>query len=224
MRIPTDAYFDATMNALVTRNAEAYYRAMMRGDAESWNVRDQHMLETLELLLDRYGADSRAIIWAHNTHIGDYRATDMLSSGYVNLGGLARERFGEDAVRLIGFTTYHGSVVAASGWGEDPQMMQVPPAREGSLEGLLHDLDLPRAMIPIRGQPPETLAALSEEIGHRAIGVVYDPDRERMGQYVPTRLAGRYDGLYFIDRTEAVTPLAIPVDLSEEPESWPSGL
>ena len=225
---PGEAYFDARMNALVTRNAEEYYRTMVRGDAPSWNVRDRHMMETLSLLLEHYGEQSRAIVWAHNTHVGDYRATDMLAVGYVNIGGLARERYGEEAVRLVGFGTHHGTVVAAENWGDPPQVMIVPEAMRGSLEDVLHQLDVSRPprqfLLPLRSLAEHHREELNATIGHRAIGVVYHPERESPGQYVPTRLADRYDAFLFIDETHAVQPLAIEVDRREEAEAWPSGL
>jgi erythromycin esterase len=220
---PGEAYFDAAMNARVSRSAEAYYRTMVSGGAASWNIRDRHMLQTLELLLDHYGPESRAIVWAHNTHIGDYRATDMARAGYVNLGGLARERFGEKSVRLIGFTTHHGTVAAAQGWDEPCEIMSVPRAVGGSLEDLLHQTGTSHAFVPLRGLTSDLRADLNDVIGHRAIGVVYHPEHERRGNYVPTKLAERYDGLFFIDDTQAVTPLAIAVNPAEEPEAYPTG-
>lgn len=221
---PTEAYFDAAMNARVIRNAEAYYRTILVGDAESWNVRDRHMMETLSLLLEHYGEKSKAIVWAHNTHVGDYRATDMARAGYVNIGGLAREQLGQDMVRLVGFGTHRGTVLAAPGWDEPGEFMTIPPAMESSLEDLMHRLDRPQLVLPLRSMPTSALADLNHTVGHRAIGVVYHPDSERPGQYVPTRLADRYDAFIFIDETSAVHPLDIPADLSEEPEAWPSGL
>lgn len=221
---PGEAYFDAQMNARVTRNAEAYYRTMMRGDVESWNVRDRHMMETLDLLLSHYGRDSRAIVWAHNTHIGDYRATDMLRAGYVNIGGLAREQYGNDAVRLIGFTTHHGTVMAALEWGDEPKVMTVPEAMPGSLEDHLHKIDASAILVPLCSVSERDRHALNQRIGHRAIGVVYHPESERPGQYVPTQLADRYDALIFMNETQAVHALGIPANTSEEPETWPSGL
>ncbi len=221
---PKEAYFDARMNARVTRNAEAYYRTMLAGDAPSWNVRDRHMMETLSLLLEHYGDDSRAIVWAHNTHIGDYRATNMARSGYVNLGGLAREHYGADAVRLIGFGTHHGTVIAADAWGESHETISIPPAAPGSLEDELHRLGMAQLIVPLRTLPAALRDLLRRELGHRAIGVVYHPHAERPGNYVPTRLVDRYDAFIFIDETHAVHPLELAADLAEEPEAWPSGL
>jgi erythromycin esterase len=221
---PGEAYFDARMNALVTQNAEAYYRIMVGGDVESWNVRDRHMIQVLSLLLDHYGRDSRAIVWAHNTHIGDYRATDMQRHGYINLGGLAREQFGYDNVRLIGFGTHRGTVMAAREWGDEPQVMTVPEAIGESLEDLLHQTNVPQLFLPLRNLPQSVRETLNDRIGHRAIGVVYEPRFESRSQYVPTQLASRYDGFIFIDHTHAVHPLGIPADLHEEPETWPSGM
>jgi erythromycin esterase len=223
---PGEAYFDAKMNALVTRNAEAYYRTLVGGDAPSWNIRDQHMMETLSLLLEHYGENSRAIVWAHNTHIGDYRATDMKRAGYVNLGGLAREIYGEAAVRLIGFGTHRGTVMAARNWGDPPEIMRIPEALEGSLEDMMHQLVQSQIFLPLRNLPSARRKALAEPVGHRAIGVVYHPppEHERRGQYVPTKLAERYDGFIFIDQTHAVHALGIPADVSREAETWPSGM
>jgi erythromycin esterase-like protein len=221
---PREAYFDAAMNARVTRNAEAYYRTMLGGGAASWNIRDQHMLETLDLLLAHYGPKSKAIVWAHNTHIGDYRATDMLATGYVNLGGLARQQYGDDSVALVGFSTHHGRVMAASAWDEPGEIMTVPAGAPGSLEARLHDLGLRGAMLQWDELSATERRTLSETVGHRAISVVYDPDREWRGNYVPTKLSGRYDALLFIDETEAVHALDIPVDAREEPEAYPTGL
>ena len=222
---PGEAYFDATMNARITRDAEAYYRAMISNDAESWNIRDRHMMDTLDRLLQFYGEDSRAIVWEHNTHIGDYRGTDMVRHGYVNIGGLAREQYGNDQVFLTGFTTYAGTVMAAQAWGEDGEVMPVPEAPQDSLEGLVHQIAPDQAcLVALRNLNPAERKTLNTTIGHRAIGVVYDPQRERPGNYVPTRLADRYDALIFIDETTAVHPLGIPADLSEAPEAYPSGL
>jgi erythromycin esterase len=221
---PGEAYFDATMNARVTQNAEAYYRAMLGSGAQSWNIRDRHMMDTLNLLLDFYGRDARAIVWEHNTHIGDYRGTDMLRAGYVNIGGLAREQHGDDKVFLLGFATHSGSVMAADEWGEPGREMDVPEAPANSLEGMLHEIGRPSSLILLRAMDAAERRVLSKTVGHRAIGVVYHPEYERPGNYVPTRLADRYDGLAFVDQTAAVHPLGIPADLSEEPEAYPTGL
>ena len=213
-----DDRFDAEQNALVARNAERYYRTMMRGGPESWNVRDRHMTETLERLMERYGPDARGIVWEHNTHVGDARFTDMAADGMINLGQLVRERHASEGVVLVGFGSYQGSVVAGPAWGAPWERMRVPPARPGSWEELLH-----------RGVGGDGLLVFDGEEdrprGHRAIGVVYHPDREA-GNYVPTVVPRRYDAFLYLDRTEAVTPLheVRPEDDGEVPETYPSGM
>lgn len=222
-----DELFDARQNALVLQSAERYYRTMGRGDEVSWNIRDEHMMDTLDRLLRHHGEGARAVVWAHNTHIGDYKATDMVEQGYVNLGGLARERYGAENVYLLGFGTYQGTVLAGSAWDARPEVMTMPPARPGSLEASLHELatnlEVDGLWFETKGDRP--LPALSFPRGHRAIGVVYRPDAESRGHnYVPTDLAARYDGFVFVDRTEALRPLQrIPGAKGLIPENWPMG-
>lgn len=193
----------AEMNALSVQGAERYYRTMIRFDVESWNVRDRHMVEALEKLMDYHGSDARAIVWEHNTHIGDARATDMAEEGMVNVGQLLREK-DEGDVYAIGFGTYEGTVIAARAWGEPLKVMTVPPAIPGSLEELLHRIG-PEDKLLLMGE--DSPAADSLQLGHRAIGVVYHPERER-GNYVPTLIGKRYDAFIYIDRTKALSPLA----------------
>lgn len=214
--------FAAWQNAEVVAGAERYYRAMVRGGGESWNVRDRHMDETLERLLGYYGPHSKAVVWAHNTHVGDARATDMAEAGEINIGQLARERYGADRVVLVGFGTHRGMVVAGDAWGAPMQRMTVPPARRGSLEAALHDSAPPQALFvfPRDGQPH----LLTEEIDHRAIGVVYHPDREAWGNYVPTVLGGRYDAFAWFDETQGVVPLRTRRADAMEPETYPAGV
>ncbi|MBO4210709.1 erythromycin esterase family protein, partial [Micromonospora echinofusca] len=197
--------FAAWQNAEVVAGAERYYRSMVGGGPQSWNIRDTHMADTLDRLLDRYGPDAKAVVWAHNTHIGDARATDMADAGLTNIGQLARERYGADAVVLIGFGSYAGSVVAAPRWGAAAESMTVPPARPGSVEHRLHELLPERALLVFDG--PDQPDWVTGEADHRAIGVVYDPSFESWGNYVPTRLAQRYDGFVWCDRTTALHPL-----------------
>jgi erythromycin esterase-like protein len=220
------AAFDAIQNARVVRNAEAYYRAMIFGDEDSWNVRDRHMLDTLEALLESRGPDSRAIVWAHNTHIGDYRATDMRSQGLVNLGGLAREKWGTKAVSLVGFGSHRGEVIASHAWAGPIQRMIVPEAREGTTEAAFHEaatlMSEESFYVLLRDRKEETFRRAR---GHRAIGVVYDPDHERHGNYVPTSLSERYDAFVWFDRTRALVPI-LPsgdFDARDIPETWPRG-
>lgn len=199
----------AELNALAVKGAEDYYRTMIRHDAESWNVRDRHMVEALERLMAYHGPMAKAVVWAHNTHIGDARATDMADEGMVNVGQLLRETHDGD-VYSIGFGTYEGTVIAGRGWGRPFEEMKVPPAQSGSLEELLH-----------RFEPADKLLLLDDaeqvlresKLGHRAIGVVYHPEYER-GNYVPTTLAERYDAFIFLDRTSALAPLAVEAAFS----------
>ncbi len=217
-----DAAFVAEQNALVVKNAEAYYRAMVRANDESWNIRDRHMAETLDRLLAHHGPGSRGIVWEHNTHIGDARFTDMADDDMVNIGQLARQRYGEENVVLVGFGSHRGSVIAGREWGATPQAMRVPPGREDSWEDVLHRVD-PADKLLIFGRQPAR--ELRERRGHRAIGVVYRPEYEHFGNYVPTVLPRRYDALLFIDRTRALRALH-PTEVIEEevPDTYPSGV
>ncbi|MEO5971696.1 MAG: erythromycin esterase family protein [Bdellovibrionia bacterium] len=218
---------NAQQNARIIANAENYYRTMIYGDEDSWNIRDRHMLETLNWLLSHYGSDSKGIVWAHNTHIGDYRATDMASQGQINIGGLARQEWGEDQVALIGFGTYQGEVIASHAWNGPIEKLPVPPGKPGSYEAILHkvaQLLRNRAFfMDLRGKGTRQ-GPLSQMRGHRAIGVVYQPHYEGLGNYVPTSLAHRYDAFIFIDETSPITPLVQGFDREEIPETWPQGL
>lgn len=216
-----EGFFDAEQNALVARSAERYYRTMMRGGPESWNVRDTHMADTLDRLLAHHGDNARAIVWEHNTHIGDARATDMVRARMINLGQLGRERWPDGDVVLVGFSSYEGRVIAARSWGAPMERMFVPPARDGSWEQLLHEARAADGLLLTHelGEDADTFR------DHRAIGVVYHPARERLGNYVPTRLASRYDALLHIDRSAALEPLhMIPVPDRDAPETFPSGM
>lgn len=214
-----EAYFAAEQNALVVRNAERYYRAMMKGNSASWNVRDLHMADTLDRLMRHHPPGAKAVVWEHNTHIGDARATDMALAGMVNLGQLVRQRHGEALTVLIGFSSYAGSVIAATAWEAPMRQMTVPKAEPGSWDELLHRY-LPADKLLIF--PPEGATALQRTRGQRAIGVVYHPQYERFGNFVPTRLADRYDALIHLDRTRAIQPLHMaPRHLGEPPETYP---
>jgi len=205
---------NAVQNARVAAGAEEYYRAMMRGDRQSWNVRDRHMVETLDLLLSPDGESARptrGVVWAHNTHVGDATATDMASVGMVNLGQLARERYGRDHVLLVGLGCHRGSVVAASAWGEPEHYYEVPVARPRSHEALLHDaLGSPAVLVTpteVRtGTGVERPSWWTDRRGHRAIGVVYNPLRES-GNYVPTVIGRRYDAFLWFEHAEGLRPL-----------------
>ncbi|WP_207592420.1 erythromycin esterase family protein [Halomontanus rarus] len=212
-----DERFSAEQNALVAKNAEAYYRAMVSGHTDSWNVRDRHMTDTLVRLLSHHGGDAQGIVWAHNTHVGDARATDMQRH---TIGQLARERSDVGDVSLVGFGSHRGSVVAAEAWDAPMERMPVPPAQRGSYEDVFH-----RAGDGDRVLVSDELGAngpLTEERGHRAIGVIYDPDREG-GNYVPTVLPERYDAFVFLEETSALHPLELHADRDGVPELYPWG-
>jgi erythromycin esterase-like protein len=217
-----EAYFNAEQNALTVRNAEMYYRAMVRGGPGSWNLRDTHMVETLERLMAHHGPDTRAIVWEHNTHVGDARATDMARAGMVNVGQLVRQAHDEEGVVLVGFASYEGTVIAGEEWGAPMERMHVPAAREGSWERILHDRSACDRLIIFDADEPEELL---DPHGHRAIGVVYDPAYERYGNYVPTVLPYRYDAMLYLDHTHALHPLHMTERHDgEAPETYPSGM
>lgn len=217
--------FDAIQNAKIIKNAERYYRAMVSLEDDSWNVRDHHMMETLEMLFEHYGENAKGIVWEHNTHIGDYRATDMELYGHINIGGLAREAFGKENVALIGFGSYEGTVIASHAWDGPIQTLEVPRARNETIEHYCHEVckSIGLSEFFMSFSETEEHSALNEFYGHRAIGVVYDPEHERRGNYVPTKLSQRYDAFIFIDETHALTPLHVGFDPRKFPESYPYG-
>lgn len=222
--------FDVQQNARVINNAEKYYRTMLTGGPDSWNIRDNHMLETLENLLNHHSREkmqqSKAIIWAHNTHVGDYHATDMGESGYVNLGGLAREKFGVENVYLVGFGTHHGKVTAGKAWKTPQETMVLPTAQAGTYEDYFHKaaINLEAEQFLTRLDHLEKLSPLYHKLGHRAVGVVYDPEYEKHGHnYVPTELANRYDAFIFVDETNALKPLGTTETKGQFPETYPLG-
>ena len=228
-----EAYFNAEQNALVAKNAELYYRTMVRGGPGSWNVRDRHMVETLDRLMHRheqFNQEAKAIVWEHNTHIGDARFTNMADSGMVNVGQLVREAYGEDDVVLVGFGSHRGSVMAGAEWGAPMERMRVPDARPGSWEDVLHRAMREHppgadALIMFDGTEDGAIAQLDAPIAHRAIGVVYDPDHEHWGNYVPTVVPRRYDAFVFSDESRALDALHLPVRVDGElPETFPSGV
>jgi erythromycin esterase-like protein len=215
-----EAHFDAEQNALVARDAEHYYRTMISGGAASWNVRDDHMADTLDRLVALHGPDTKCIVWAHNTHVGDARFTDMIDDGERNLGQIVRERHGEDDTVLVGFTTHHGSVIAARAWDAPFARMRVPEARPGSVEDTIHRAVGGDALFVLR----DLDGALDEARGQRAIGVVYHPEYERFGNYVPTVLPRRYDALLHVDETHALAPLHPEHPAALTPDTYPSGM
>lgn len=191
------------VNALVASNAEAYYHAMVTNGNESWNIRDRHMVDALDHISRYCGKDTKGVIWEHNTHIGDARATNMAREGMVNVGQLTREKYGKDQVYAVGFGTHRGTVIAAKKWGDYMEAMTVPKAMPGSWEDLLHRSGNFNKYILFTSANRELF---QETIGHRAIGVVYDPSMERFGNYVPSRLSERYDAFIHIEETNALSP------------------
>lgn len=224
-----DELFYAERNAQTVRNAEVYYRAMFSGRVNSWNLRDTHMAQTLEALvkhLDRHSdfASARIVVWAHNSHVGDARATEVWTDGQLTLGQLVRQRYGEES-RLIGFSTYDGTVTAASEWGGMAERKAVRPALNGSIEELLHETGRSSFFVsPVIS--PEAAEPLSVVRLGRAIGVIYRPETERQSHYFHVRPADQFDAMIHIDRTRALEPLE-PTSrwiAGETPETYPTGL
>lgn len=248
-----EGYLNAEQNAIVTKDAERYYRIMMKGDVNSWNLRDTHMMDTLERLMDFHNQEKdgkipKAIVWAHNTRIGDARFTDMAKEGMINIGQLVRQNKGTDNTVLVGFSTYSGTVIAAKQWGASMEIMDIPPAKKGSWDNLLQGLKNNIHNDKIIFFEKDALAnstndsAFTKKMqtetetiddenydsssrGQRAIGVVYNPKYERFGNYVPTMLSKRYDSLIFIDNTNALSPLHLhPIKNKDLPETFPTGV
>jgi erythromycin esterase-like protein len=226
-RIPEDEYFYAEQNARLVKNAEEYYRTMFQGRISSWNLRDRHMVETLQSLLAHFdrrgGGRTKAVVWAHNSHIGDARATSMGWEGEWNVGQLIRERHGPDAV-LVGFSTYGGTVTAADDWDAPAERRQVRAGLAGSYEALFHSLQVPDLLLPLRDRA-EVRSALAEPRLERAIGVVYRPATERRSHYFEARLPEQFDAVLHFDQTTAVEPLDMTSGwrTGEAPETYPSG-
>jgi erythromycin esterase-like protein len=214
------AFFDAAQNARLVANAERYYRAMYQGSRESWNLRDRHMFETLQLVLEARPG-TRAVVWAHNSHIGDARATEMGRSGELNLGQLCREALGGDA-RLVGFGTDRGTVAAADDWDEPVRIKRVRPSLPGSVERACHDTGLPRFHLPITGSD-EVRDALRRDLLERAIGVVYRPETERWSHYFAASVGDQFDHYLWFDDTRAVAPLPGP-EAAGPDDTFPFGL
>lgn len=226
-RIAADDFFYAEQNARVVRNAEEYYRSMFRGRVSSWNLRDHHMTETLDGLmahLPAQGEPVKMVVWAHNSHLGDARATEMGAAGEWNVGQLVRERYGRDAV-LIGFSTYSGTVTAASNWGDPAECKRVRPALSTSYEALFHETALPRFLLDLRDRSP-LAEGLRAPLLERAIGVIYRPETERASHYFSARLSSQFDAVLHFDETRAVEPLerAGEWGAGEVAETFPSGV
>ena len=218
-----DAFLDAERNATVVRDAERYYRAMYYGSRESWNLRDRHMFDTLEAVLAHCGPDTRAVVWAHNSHVGNAAATEMGTRGELNIGQLARQRYGGDAY-LVGFGTDHGTVAAASNWDEPVQFMSVRPAHPDSYERLCHESEVPGFMLhlrnPHRAELREHLLAPRLE---RAIGVIYRPETEMLSHYFQAALPAQFDEYVWFDETSHLRPLATR-EVAGVPETYPFAL
>ncbi|MBW3560310.1 MAG: erythromycin esterase family protein [Proteobacteria bacterium] len=201
-----DDLLDASANARLIASAERYYRVMYYGDEDSWNLRDTHMADTLDQLLQTRGPHSKAVVWANNSHIGDARETDMgWSRGELNLGQLCRERYGE-ATALIGFGTHTGTVAAASDWGGEMEVKRVNPSRPDSVERLFHEAGLSPALLDF-SRADGLVQGLAQPRLERFIGVIYRPDTERWSHYSDARLSRQFDAWVWFDETEAVQPL-----------------
>ena len=215
--------FDAERNAALVAAAERYYRTMYYGSRASWNLRDRHMFDTLERVLAHRGGDARAIVWAHNSHVGDASATEMASRGEYNIGQLCRQRFAERS-RHIGFGTHSGTVAAASAWDGPMEIKQVRPAHPQSYEHLFHLTNVPGLILPLGGEPAQKVrAGLSNPRLERAIGVIYRPDTEVASHYFEAVLPRQFDEYIWIDRTRAVTPIETET-LEGVPDTYPFGV
>ncbi|SDR90186.1 Erythromycin esterase homolog [Halopseudomonas xinjiangensis] len=219
-----EEHFSATQNARVIRAAEQYYRSIYRGSAESWNLRDQHMFDTLEALLEQRGSDAKIIVWAHNSHIGDARATSMGWGGRFNIGQLCRAAFGSEAV-LIGMGTDRGQVAAADEWDGVMHIKDVVPSRPDSWEQQFLQAGIPASLTDWRGSDRKALRdALGQPLLARAIGVIYRPESERRSHYSQAVLAEQFDSYVWLEKTGAVTPLAHSTDSPSEADTYPYGV
>ena len=224
--VARDEYFYAEQNARLVKNAEEYYREMFRGRVSSWNLRDRHMAETLDALarhLETQNLPPKIVVWAHNSHLGDARATDMKSRGEWNVGQLIREKYAEKTIS-IGFTTYAGTVAASDNWDEPARLKKVNEGLSGSFEKLFHETDIPNFFLDLREE--EIKNALASPLLERAVGVIYRPETERLSHYFYAILPAQFDGVIHFDTTQAVEPLDnIAGQTGEDaPETFPEGL
>jgi erythromycin esterase-like protein len=222
-----DDFFDAQQNARLVKNAEEYYRSMFRGRHSSWNLRDTHMTETTEALvshLRRRGRSPKIVVWAHNSHLGDARATEMGARGELNVGQLIRQKHGTDAV-LVGFTTYTGTVTAATDWDEPGERKRVRPALPDSYELGFHETQIPRFFADLRNGARKNPLFAKPRL-ERAIGVIYRPETERVSHYFRADMPRQFDAVYHFDSTRAIEPLEKPERWHdvEPPETFPTGM
>lgn len=217
--------FETIQNAKIIKNAERYYRSMVHVENNAWNIREWHMQETLEMLLRHYGTNSKGIVWAHNSHVGDHKGVDFDVNHHVSLGGISRERLGDDQVSLIGFTTFTGTVLASQSWNGNVSNLHISKARTASLDHALHESisQIGHDNFYLNLQNIGESSILEDYRGHRAIGVVYQPEHENKTQYIPTKVAKRYDFLVFIDNSHPLTPLNLSFDKGKMPETYPFG-
>jgi erythromycin esterase-like protein len=220
-----DAFFDAEQNARIVRAAEQYYRVMYRSSVDSWNLRDRHMFDTLKRVMEHRGEGAKAVVWAHNSHIGDASATMMGWQGEFNIGELARGHFGREAA-LIGFGTDRGTVACASNWDEPMEVKAVRPSRDDSWENAFLRAGVPAALTEWRSAGRQELyKALAETRLERAIGVIYRPETERQSHYFEAVLADQLDAMIWFEETTAVTPFDTRVGAAgAEDETFPFGL
>ena len=226
-RVAADQYFYAEQNARVVAQAENYYRAMLDESISTWNLRDGHMIDTLDRLvhhLSQHQGVTKAVVWAHNSHVGNAQATAMSRRGETNIGALARARFGEDSV-LVGFTTHSGTVTAASNWHAAEERKRVRPAHPDSYEHLFHATHVPQFYLPLRQYRP-ILEGLPQGALERAIGVIYRPETELQSHYFAARLIDQFDAIYHYDESRAVEPLERSAiwERGEVPETYPEGV
>ena len=222
--VARDEFFFAEQNARLVKNAEEYYREMFRGRISSWNLRDRHMAETMEALSKHFESQNQSakiVVWAHNSHLGDARATEMGERGEWNVGQLIREKYGEEKTRLIGFTTHTGTVTATSNWDESAQLKKVQPSHKDSFERIFHQTEVPRFFLNLRDG--ELKKFLSRPQLERAIGVIYRPETERVSHYFSARLSEQFEGIIHFDETRAIKPLDKTVSWTHEdaPETFP---
>lgn len=219
--LPEDEHFQAEQNARLVLNAEEYYREMFRGSVSSWNLRDCHMADTIDALARHFEAKdtpAKIVVWEHNSHLGDARATEMGRQGEWTVGQLVRERHGDDA-RLIGFSTYTGTVTAAHDWDGPAETKGVKPGMAGSWEALFHDTGIPNFFLPLRGIDGKLREEMRRERLERAIGVIYRPRTERQSHYFGARVADQFDAVIHFDETTALTPLEAQAEAEDE-EEW----